>query len=81
MNEQEISTITVNKNGKEKKLTEADFLGLTKMASQNRAESNNLIFRLIRIDARPMFSMPLDKREDRVCIEIENGEVVKAIFT
>lgn len=77
----EQTTVNVSVNGKEKKLTEADFLGKSKWQSQGLAESNNLIFRLLRVDDRQMFSMPTDKRSDRVCIEIENGEVVKVVFT
>jgi len=56
------------------------FLGLNKKEAQNLAELNNLIFRLIRIDDRDLFSYPKDQREDRVCIEIEKGEVIKVIF-
>lgn len=59
-----------------------DFLGLTKKGSQDKAEAKNLIFRLIRVDDKSFFSYPdVDKqRTDRVCIEIEKGQVVVAKF-
>lgn len=79
MTEQE-TTITVSTRSGDKKLTESDFLGMSKYRAQNKAEANNLIFRLIRIDDRPMFSYPADKREDRVCVEIDNGEITKVVF-
>ena len=56
------------------------FLGLTKNGAQNLAEVNNLIFRLIRIDDKNMFGYPEDNRDDRICIEIEKGAVVKAVL-
>lgn len=80
MTEQQ-ATITVQTSGGEKKLTEADFLGKSKWQAQGKAEANNLIFRLIRIDDRAMFSMPADKRDDRVCVEIDNAEITKVTFT
>jgi hypothetical protein len=54
------------------------FLGLTKKSAQNKAEEMNLIFRLIRIDSESYYAYPEDKREDRVCVEIDNGAVTKA---
>ena len=54
-----------------------DFMGLTKKGAQNKAEALNLIFRLIRVDATTFFDYPEDKREDRVCVEIDNGSVTK----
>jgi hypothetical protein len=54
------------------------FLGLTKKQAQDKAEGNNLIFRLIKIDGRDFFSYPEDTRDDRICIEVENGVVTKA---
>jgi len=61
--------------------SEADcYIGLSKKDSQNKADHLNHIFRLIRIDDKPMFSYPEDIRTDRVCIEIENGLVVKAVI-
>lgn len=80
MTEQE-QTITVQTGGGSKQLSEKDFLGMSKWGSQGKAETNNLIYRLIRVDNKQMFSMPTDKRTDRVCIEIDNGEVTKVTFT
>jgi hypothetical protein len=54
------------------------FLGMGKRQAQNYAEQLNLIFRLIRVDDKPMASMPTDVRTDRVCIEIDNLKVTKA---
>ena len=55
-----------------------DYLGLTKKAAQNKAESQNLIFRLISVDGEAFLPYPEDKRDDRVCCEIASGQVVKA---
>ncbi len=57
-----------------------DYIGLHKKAAQNLSERHNMIFRLISIDGEPFFEHPEDKRDDRVCVEIENGKVVKASF-
>lgn len=54
------------------------FIGLTKKGAQNKAESQNLIFRLVRIDGADFLGYPEDTREDRVCVEIDNGNVTKA---
>lgn len=54
------------------------FMGLTKKGAQNKAEALNLIFRLIRIDGENFYGYPDDKREDRICVEIDNGAVTKA---
>lgn len=56
----------------------SQFLNLSKVAAQNLAEAKNMIFRLISINGEPYFSYPEDAREDRVCVEIKNGQVVKA---
>lgn len=79
MTEQE-ATITISTSSGEKKLTESDFMGMSKYRAQNRAEALNLIFRLIRIDDRAMFSYPTDHRDDRVCVEIDNGQITKVVF-
>jgi hypothetical protein len=55
-----------------------EFVGLSKKDAQNKAEMNNLIFRLIRVDARWLQSYPDDVREDRVCIEIDKNKVTIA---
>lgn len=59
-----------------------EFLGLTRKDASNRAEMRNLIFRLIRIDSKDFFTYPAedDIRTDRICIEIDNGKVSKAII-
>lgn len=56
------------------------YLNLTKKQAQNLAEAQNLIFRLIKIDAEDYFPYPEDIRDDRVCVEIVNGKVVKALI-
>jgi len=55
-----------------------DFLGLTKKQAQDKAEARNLVFRLIRIDTKDFFSYPDDKRDDRVCVELDGDKVTKA---
>ena len=57
-----------------------DFLGLSKKSAQDLCENKNMLFRLLSIDGEPFFAWPEDKRDDRVCCEIENGKVVKAII-
>lgn len=55
-----------------------EFMGLTKKSAQNVAEARNLVFRLISIDGEPFFGYPEDSRDDRICVEIEDGKVTKA---
>lgn len=57
-----------------------DFIGLTKKRAQDTAEAKNMIFRLIAIDGETFLSYPEDVRNDRVCVEINNGRVSKAII-
>ena len=59
------------------------FIGLGKKSAQSLAESYNFIFRLIRVDDKNMFDYPdqNDIRDDRVCVEIEKGKVVKALIS
>lgn len=57
-----------------------EFIGLTKKSAQNKADAMSLTFRLIRIDNQEFFKMPEEAREDRICIEIDRGEVTKAII-
>jgi hypothetical protein len=57
-----------------------DFIGMNKSAAQYKAERANLIFRLIRIDGANYFDYPEDSRTDRICIEIDNGAVTKAVI-
>lgn len=54
------------------------YLGLTKKKAQDKAEDNNLIFRLIKINGKDFFDYPEDTRTDRICIEIEGDKVTKA---
>lgn len=54
------------------------FLGLTKKRAQDKAEEMNLIFRLVSVDGASFLGYPEDKRDDRVCVEIEASAVVKA---
>lgn len=59
-------------------MKEEDFLKLTKVQAQNKAEGQNMIFRLISINGDPFFSYPTDVRTDRVCVEIQDGLVTVA---
>jgi hypothetical protein len=66
-------------NNRSQTMSEAkDFEGLTKKGAQNKAEAENLIFRLIKVDGAEFLAYPEDTRTDRICIEIEGGKVVKA---
>ena len=56
------------------------FINLSKFGAQNLAEAKNMIFRLLSIDGEPYLSLPEDIRTDRVCCDILNGKVVKAII-
>lgn len=58
----------------------ADFVGLSKKKAQDLAEKKNVIFRLIRIDSEDFLAYPDDNRTDRVCVEIDNTVVTKAIM-
>lgn len=55
-----------------------DFHGLSKWRAQDLAEFRSLVFRLVSIDGDIFLGYPADKREDRICVEIEKGSVVKA---
>jgi hypothetical protein len=57
-----------------------DYMGKTKNGAQNKAEAQSMVFRLIRIDDRNFFDYPEDTRTDRVCVELDNGEVTKVVF-
>jgi hypothetical protein len=59
-------------------LSANDFIGLSKTGGHNKSEKMNLIFRLIRVDNEMFHDYPSDIRDDRVCVEIENGKIVKA---
>lgn len=60
------------------KMSANQFLGLTKHKAQDKAEKMNFIFRLIRIDAESFLPYPDDHRNDRICVELDNGQVTKA---
>ncbi len=55
-----------------------DFIGLSKKKAQDVAEYNSLIFRLVKVDGEEMLGYPTDSNVERICVEIENGKVVKA---
>jgi len=57
-----------------------DFLNLSKKTAQDLAEKKNIIFHLIRIDGEMFFDYPSEVRDDRVCIEIEGGKVIRAVI-
>lgn len=61
-------------------MKQEQYLGLTKTSAQNKAEYDNIIFRLIRVDSQDFLSYPEDSRQDRVCVEIDDGKVTKVIF-
>lgn len=58
-----------------------EFLGMSKRRAQETAETKNAIFRLIRIDGESFYDYPSDVRTDRICVEIDNGKVTKAIVS
>jgi hypothetical protein len=63
--------------------TADDFIGLSKFRGQDLAEAKNMIFRLISINGEPFLSYPEEneKRDDRVCVEILDGKIVRAIIS
>jgi hypothetical protein len=58
----------------------AQFIGMSKKGAQDAVEAKNMIFRLIRINAQSFYDYPDEPRTDRVCIEIDNGKVTKAVI-
>jgi hypothetical protein len=54
------------------------YIGMGKRQAQNKSELDNLIFRLIRVDAEHFLSYPDDVRDDRLCVEIDDNKVTKA---
>ena len=54
------------------------FLNLSKASAHNLAEANSLVFRLVSVDGENFLGYPEDQRDDRVCVEIERGKIVKA---
>jgi hypothetical protein len=59
--------------------TGSEFMGLTRRAAQNLAESKGMIFRLISVDGEPYLAYPEDLRDDRICIEMTHGKVSRAL--
>lgn len=57
------------------------YIGLGKRPAQNKAERDNLIFRLIRVDGENLLPYPDDKRDDRICVEMDNEKVSKATIS
>jgi hypothetical protein len=55
-----------------------DYVGMTKKDAQNKAEADNLVFRLVSVDGETFLGLPEDVREDRVCVVIKNGKVEEA---
>lgn len=56
------------------------FLGLSKKRGQDLAEAKNMIFRLIKSDGEDFLSYPEDIRTDRICVELEQGKIIKAVI-
>lgn len=56
------------------------FIGLSKSKAQWLAEANYMVFRLISVDGEPFFSYPEEVMTDRVCVEIVQNQVVKAVI-
>ncbi len=55
------------------------FVGMSKKEAQDLAEKSNMIFRLVSVDGENRLGYPKDEtREDRVCVELAKGKVVKA---
>lgn len=55
-----------------------EFIGLGKKGAQDKAERLNLIFHLVSVDGEKRFGYPEDKRDDRICVELEKNKVIKA---
>ena len=58
----------------------SEYIGMGKRQAQNRAELDNFIFRLIRVDGESFLPYPDDTRNDRLCVEIDGGKVTKAVI-
>ena len=58
----------------------SEFIGLSKDSAQDLADRANLIYRLISVDGSKYFDYPEDKRDDRICVEIEKGKITKAVM-
>lgn len=60
------------------RLMQEQFIGLTKKRAQDLADKNNLIFWLVRIDGVDFLGEPKDIRDDRICVELNKCEIIKA---
>jgi hypothetical protein len=60
----------------------SEWIGLSKHKGQDLCEARNMIFRLLSVDGEAYFSMPdeSEKRTDRVCVDIVDTRIVKAII-
>jgi hypothetical protein len=60
--------------------TASEFLGLSKKRAQDVAEFKSLVFRLVSVDGERFLGYPPEDetRNDRICVEVEKGAVVKA---
>lgn len=56
------------------------FVGMTKKSAQDLAESKFLIFRLVSIDGETYLGYPEDTRTDRLCVEINDSKISKAVI-
>lgn len=56
------------------------YVGMTKKSAQSKSEFENLIYRVVSVDGEKFLGFPEDKREDRVCVIIENGKVIQAFI-
>ena len=57
---------------------EQSYIGLEKRAAQNKAERDNMIFRLVSVNGEKMFGPPEDQRTDRICCIIQDNRVEDA---
>lgn len=57
-----------------------EFIGTSKTRSHDLAEAKSLVYRLVSVDGEIYLGYPEDVRTDRICIEIVNSRVVKAII-
>lgn len=72
---------TISTDSESLKKIADQYLGLSKKKGQDKAENNNLIFRLIRKDQESFLDYPTDgSRTDRICVEIDSGEITKAVI-
>ena len=61
-------------------ITSDDFIGLSKHAAFDLAELNYLIFRLVSVNGELFLGHPEDRRDDRICVIIEDQKVIEAFI-